>query len=85
MRYVVTELEGWPIKARPTEGAYVPGLSVHVIDTAVLHRVMRTWRTEDAGGGLGMTRDEKRRRARAAAAELAADLNRQDEARRVAG
>lgn len=49
MRFVVTELEGYSKMRSGSRGSRYrsPGCSVHVLDTLVNHRVMRTWRSED--------------------------------------
>lgn len=77
-RYVVTELEGWPItpRNRTTSGpaAALPGLSCNVIDTLVNPRLIATYRTEDVGRN-GMKRESRRELIRAKAREHAGRLN----------
>jgi hypothetical protein len=74
-RYVVTELEGYAITLpiRAMGHLSVPGLSVQVVDTALCHRVVAAWRTEDYGGGWPQWR--KRGHIRRLAAERAEALN----------
>ena len=73
MRYVVTEIEGF-LSIEGGQGSKGnPGLSCHVIDTLVNHRVVGTFRTED--GDRSAPQFVKRMRVRGAAAELAARLN----------
>ena len=66
-RFVVTELEGY------TNTVRYPGLSVHVIDTAVNHRLVATYRTEDVNGRI--RRDGMRAFVRESARAKAAELN----------
>lgn len=69
-RFIVTELEGFlGLVGMPAH----PGLSVQVLDRAVCHRVVASFRTEDRGNT--MTRDRKRRVVRYQAAKLCAELN----------
>lgn len=78
-RYVVTEIEGYLNQAKP-RGSQVPGLSVHVLDTAFCHRVVFTARTENvrqsrAESYAGMTPWEARERVRGLARARALELN----------
>jgi hypothetical protein len=52
------------------------GLSVHVIDTAWNHRLLRTWRTEDYHVGGKWTKERVRETIRAKAHAYADALNR---------
>ncbi len=74
-RYVVRELEGYPITPADLQGRRSwpkrAGLSVYVMDALVAHRVVASWRTEELGG----THYERRTAARTRAAALAATLN----------
>lgn len=71
-RYVVTELEGYDTAAR---SAKRPGLSCHIIDTAVNHRLIASYRTESYRAGLFGNGDLIRRAVREKAAGHAARLN----------
>lgn len=73
MRYVVTELEGFLEIGGGRSGASRPGLSVQVIDRAVCHRVVASFRTEDCIGGR--TTERKRELTRYRAAKLCSELN----------
>jgi hypothetical protein len=73
-RFIVTELEGW---ATPRKGtgrtSSKPGLSVMVLDTAICHRVMATYRSEDhvhRGSTAHLSRNVVRNLAREKANEL---------------
>jgi len=76
-RYIVTEIEGYGVRAA---GAARRGLSVHVLDTLVCHRIVRTWRTEDYGSTAFKGRAAKDRWIRNAAAVFAARLNAEHDA-----
>jgi hypothetical protein len=81
-RYVVTEIEGF-YSPGTHSNARNPGLSVQVVDTAVCHRVMGTFRTEDHRYG-GRTRAVVREHVRRLAAEACDRLNAEDEGRLAA-
>lgn len=74
-RYIVTELEGW--SEQPGRGkSNLMGLSVHVLDTAWNHRLLRTWRTEDYHIGGKWTKERVRETIPAKAHAYADALNR---------
>lgn len=78
--FVVTEIEGWLTHegAAKISGRIPSGLSAHVIDTAVNHRVMATFRTEDlphSNYNGGLTPWERRERVRGLARARALELN----------
>jgi hypothetical protein len=78
-RYVVTEVEGWEIRPVIREQGPLPGLSVHVLDTAWNHRIVATYRSERVPGIQNLTRGEKRAVIRERAERLAALLTALDE------
>jgi hypothetical protein len=76
-RYVVTELEGYPIRAGVRErGSHPPGISCHVIDRHRSHRLLATYASEDRSRGWkGGGHEAKLADARARAAEHCDRLN----------
>ncbi len=73
MRYIVTELEGFAtVKVSPSPRP--PGISCHIIDKFVNHRLMATYRTEDYEN-RGITRARRRVLVREAARAHAERLN----------
>ena len=73
-RFVVTEIEGHRLPGVGRNNMPV-GLSTHVIDTAVNHRLIATYRSEEHGGNGD--RAARRQRVRDLARERANRLNRE--------
>lgn len=79
-RYVVTEIEG-DLTPRPGAGPHKPaGMSAHVLDTAVCHRMVATFRTEDLQRNSTLTPWQRREHVRVRARALADALNADDAA-----
>lgn len=71
-RYLVAEVEGWPIRAEGVRRAsWSPMLSVSVLDSAYCYREVARWNQENERPG---TVTEKRERMRNRAAGFAAML-----------
>jgi hypothetical protein len=73
----VTELHGYWVSSQ-TPGA--TGMSLHVIDTLVCHRIVATWRTEDYAGSSFGSRVGKDAALRGFARETCERLNAEHEA-----
>jgi hypothetical protein len=52
-RYKVVTTEGWPIRLTSGSGNHSPGLTASVLDTHIIHREVKRFRSEDRAARSG--------------------------------